>query len=113
MALTFRIDGHTGTLADPVADLIAENLRCFVAARYAGDVESVTRSGFVPIWLNSAGATARVMEETLAEPIHLKHGRHAYANALAQALRVTGPARFDATSKHARLLRTLRSARDD
>ncbi len=118
--VTFDIGGRLGVLSDSVAALIAaliaENLRCFAvgpAHRYYKDVELLTRAGVDPVWVQGALAMADVIEDALAGvregPIPLDPFGLA-ANALRQALRLTGPASFDATSEHARLLNALREA---
>jgi hypothetical protein len=112
----FDIDGRSGSLSDRVAELIAENLRCYAAGpshRYHRDVEMLTRAGVDRAWVRGARAMADVMEDTLAGvregPVPLDRLGLA-TNALMAALRLTGPASFDATSEHARLLRVLREA---
>jgi hypothetical protein len=113
MAVTFVVDGRSGQLSERIAELIAENLRCYAAGRFPKDVKLLAESGVDPEWLEGARATADVMEDTLVGrregPIPLDPAGKA-ADALAQALRLTGPASFDATSEHARLLRVLREA---
>jgi hypothetical protein len=113
MDVAFDIDGRPGVLSERVAELIAENLRCFAAGRFPKDVALLARCGVDPAWIEGAQPVADVMEDTLvgrrAGPIPLDPTGKA-ANALTQALRLTGPASFDATSEHARLLDTLREA---
>ena len=42
MVVTFDIDGRSGQLSERIAELIAENLRCYAAGRFPKDVQ---RSG--------------------------------------------------------------------
>lgn len=116
MELVFDVDGRHESLSEPVATMIAENLRCYAAGRFPRDVELLTRSGVDPSWLLGTSAIADIMEDTLVGrregPVPLDP-RGKGAAALAQALRLTGPASFDASSEHARLLRTIREAGGD
>ncbi len=69
-------------------------------------MELLARAGVDPEWVEGARAPADVMEDVLVgrrvEPIPLDPAGKA-ADALMQALRLTGPASWDATSEHARL----------
>ncbi|MHB1808118.1 MAG: hypothetical protein ACYCU0_02335 [Solirubrobacteraceae bacterium] len=115
MDIIFDIDGQLGTLSQSVAELVAENLRCFAAGprhRLYRDVEMLSQAGVDPeSWVPGARPLADVMEDTLVGrrdgPIPLDPAGKG-ANALRQALSLTGPASWDATSEHARLLKTLR-----
>jgi hypothetical protein len=113
MDVTFEIAGRTGTPSQRVAEMIAENLRCYGNGGFARDGAILTDAGVDPQWLTGAQAAADVMEDTL---VGRRHGAIPLdpsgkaADALAQALRLTGPASFDAHSEHARLLATIREA---
>ena len=114
--MTFDIDGRPGLLSQPVAELIADNLRCFAAGpshRFYRDVELLAQAGVDPTWVEGARPVADVMEDTLVGsregPIPLDPAGKG-TSALMRALSLTGPASWDATSEHARLLNTLRAA---
>jgi hypothetical protein len=113
MEIVFDIDGRAGSLPARVAEMIAENLRCYAVGRFPRDVAILTNCGVDPAWLEGAIPLAEVIEDTLVGrregPIPLDSDGKA-ANALTQALRLTGPASFDATSEHACLLNLLREA---
>jgi hypothetical protein len=116
MDVTFDIGGRPGMLSQSVAALIAENLRCFAAGPShpsRRDVERLAQAGVDPAWVEGARPVADVMEDTLVGrregPIPLDPAGKG-AHALMRALSLTGPASWDATSEHARLLNTLREA---
>jgi hypothetical protein len=113
MDIVFNIDGRAGSLSARVAEMIAENLRCYAVGRFPRDVAILTNCGVDPAWLEGAIPLAEVIEDTLVGrregSIPLDSGGKA-ADALAQALRLTGPASFDATSEHAVLLELLRES---
>jgi len=117
MDIAFDIAGRSGTLSESLADLIAENLRCFAVGpshRFYRDVELLSRAGVDPeSWVPGARPLADAIESTLvgrrSGPIPLAPASKG-ANALRRALSLTGPASWDATSEHARLLNTLRDA---
>ena len=116
MAVTFDIDGRTGQLSEPLAELLAENLHNFSLGpshRYHRDVELLERAGIDPEWTEGAKALAEVMEDALVGrhdgPIPLDP-RGKAAKALLRAVSLTGPASFNATSEHARLANALRNA---
>jgi hypothetical protein len=114
MDVTFDIDGRLERLSHSVAALIAENLRCFAAGPshvFYRDVQRLAQAGVDPAWVHGARSGADVIEDTLvgrrtgAIPLDAA-GRTAHA--VRYALSLTGPASWDATSEHARLLNTLR-----
>jgi hypothetical protein len=114
MDITFDINGLRPPLSERGAEMIAENLHNYALGpshRYSRDVALLTRAGVDPEWIYGARALADVIEDTLVGrrngPIPLDANGKA-AEALVQALRLTGPASFDATSEHAVLLRMLR-----
>lgn len=116
MAVTFDIDGRRSELSEPLAELIAENLHNFSLGpshRYYRDVEMLARAGIDPEWTEGARALAEVMEDALVGrhdgPIPLDP-RGKAARALFRAVSITGPASWDATSEHARMVNVLRDA---
>ncbi len=116
MAVTFDIDGRRSEFSEPLAELIAENLHNFSLGpshRYHRDVEMLARAGIDPEWTDGARALAEVMEDALVGryegPIPLDPQGKA-AKALLRAVSITGPASWDATSEHARMVNLLRDA---
>ncbi|MGC2374676.1 MAG: hypothetical protein WA484_12455 [Solirubrobacteraceae bacterium] len=114
--MTFDIGGQRSVLSGPLAELIAENLHNFSLGpshRYYRDVEMLARAGIDPEWTEGARALAEVMEDALVGrhdgPIPLDP-RGKAARALLRAVSITGPASWDATSEHARMVNVLRDA---
>jgi len=116
MGVTFDIDGRPGQLSEPLAELLAENLHNFSLGpthRYYKDVELLAQAGIDPDWTDGAQAMAEIIEDALVGryegPIPLDPSGKA-ANALLRATSLTGPASWDATSEHARIVNLLRDA---
>jgi hypothetical protein len=117
MEVTFDVAGWHGSLSERTAALLAESLRCFALGPthdFYRDVELLEGAGVNPRWVRGARAMADIIEDTLTArrhgPIPLDPSGLA-AEALMQALRLTGPAQADAASEHAVLLRLLRETR--
>jgi hypothetical protein len=116
MAVAFDINGRKGELSEPLAELLAENLHNFSLGpshRYYRDVEMLARAGIDPEWTEGAQAMAEIIEDALVGryegPIPLEPSGKA-AKALLRATSLTGPASWDATSEHARMVNLLRDA---
>lgn len=114
--MIFDIDGRTGELSEPLAELVAENLHNFSLGpshRFHRDVVMLENGGIDPEWTEGARALSEVIEDTLVGrfdgPIPIDP-RGKAAKALLRTLSLTGPASWDATSEHARLVNLLRDA---